>query len=119
MADSNYPFQAKRNLFEKSAMIRSEAIRTQIRSVYTFCDWAEFQLQGQSLDEAQIIMSKIRNAMSKISFHLQEPGHVSPEAIDELRDVFAEAEVRVQRTENALSRQKSRMIGNPERTTPR
>ena len=114
MADSNYPFHAIKNLFEKSAMIRAEAIRTQIGSVYTFCDWAEFQLKGQSLDEAQRTMSKVHNAMSKISFHLQEPGHVVPEAMGELQDIFAKAKVRVQQTENALSPQKSRVIGNPE-----
>ena len=90
-------------LLERGATIRSEAIRTQIKSVLTFCNLAEFEMQQQSMGEARTILSKIRTAMARIVHHLDEPGHVSAEANTELQDMAAKAQARVEQIENAMS----------------
>jgi hypothetical protein len=103
MAYTNYLVEEQRKLREKGAIIRAESIRTQIKSVDTFCGLAESELRQQAHGEAGMIQSKIREAMARIAHHLDEPGHVSSDAVAELRSMFATVETRVQRIEAALS----------------
>lgn len=90
-------------LVAQGAAMRMDAIRTQIKTVGTFCDLAEYELQRQAPLEAQTILKKVHREMSKIDHHLREPGGVSRDAVEELRERAARAGTRVQKIAASVS----------------
>ena len=103
MAYPNHLVEEQRKLRVKGAIIRAESVRTQIKAVDTFCCLAESELNQLAHGEAGIILSKIHKAMARIEHHLDEPGHVAPDAVGELRNMFNAVRTRVQRIEAAVS----------------
>src|SRR5581483_977982 len=103
MAQANDLFPKVLEQLEKGAIVRSDAIRLQLDSVTTFCNFAESKMLLESADAARAVLAKIHAAMSRIARHLEEPGHVACIAVDELQHKFALAQARVRKIEAALS----------------
>jgi hypothetical protein len=90
------PLREHKRLLEQGASIRAEAIRMQMTAVRTFCEVAESQLQRDLWAEAQGSFQKIHKALATIAYHIQEPGHVSPKAGEELRHRLDKLRARVE-----------------------
>jgi len=102
MAGSDDHARRCQKLFEESAMLRSSAIRSQLMTVRTFCDLAEFEVQREANNEARMILTRIRKALSVIDRHLRKPGHVPRSEFENLAHLYVDLMVRVQRIETAL-----------------
>lgn len=59
---------------------RTDALRTRIMTLHTFCGVAESQLMLHLVDDARLSLEKIQQAKSKIERHLRDPHHALPSA---------------------------------------
>ena len=82
-----------------TAQTRLEAIKLQLSLALTFCAVAETKLGFGRVDEARRLIQEVRHRCEFISRHLDQPGHVPPTAVDELRDQLVHVELRIFRVE--------------------
>jgi hypothetical protein len=102
MANSQKAIQEFEELRGRSAVIRSDSVHSQIESVFTFCDLADFEAQHESPMEARKMLITIKRAMAKINHHLVEPNHIAPDRREGLRTLAGKAENRVRQLERKI-----------------
>lgn len=103
MAEWNDPIREHLRLREEAARIRSDAVRTRILAVHTWCDVAKSYMQYHSVEGARITLDKVHKAIAEIDYHLRSPEHVLPSALDELWNMLQKVEVRVREIEQNLA----------------
>lgn len=100
--DPQQPAYEYNRLLRVAARLRSEALRTRIMALNTFCATAESELQYNRLDKARISAGRIRHALSEIEVHLQDTHHVSSAAASELQALLERIRPRIEKLERAV-----------------
>lgn len=101
------------NIFQESAKLRADSLRTRITMLDVFCAIAETQLKVRALAHARISIERIRRSRSEIGRHLQEPHYVPPAAAAELWRLFEEVERKIEQLEMSLKFEKTPWRNNP------
>lgn len=83
---------------------RTDALRTRIQTLHTFCGVAESQLMLHLVDEARSSLEKIQQAESKIERHLEDPHHAPRAASSsELWRMLGGVRPRIEKLENSIA----------------
>lgn len=83
--------EVTKRLRAQAAALRADAIREQLSFALTLCALAENDALSGWEGE---ILSKVHHTIEDVGRHLNEPNHVPPEAMDDLRQMLAQLEAR-------------------------
>lgn len=86
----------------ESLKLRADAIRTRIKAALNICDLIETQATWREIEKARLGMPKVWHAMEEIRRHIDEPGHVSSSAAEELHTLLANLEAKARNVAERL-----------------
>ncbi len=77
------------------AAVRLRSIKAQLSTAVTLCALAEGDISKRKIDQAHLVVESVRHTIDSVRRHLDEPNHVSPSSLPEVRDQLAKLEKRV------------------------
>ncbi len=87
--------QTTHGLGEKSAEVRLQAIRTQLSTAFTLCEVVGTDIACRRSEEAHKLIEKLWHTVESVRHHLEEPHHVAPDFLTEIREELARRERRI------------------------
>ncbi len=82
--------------------MRLQAIKGQLSCGFTQCSFLATAIAGGRTGEAHRFLGKLRQIVKSVRRHLDEPNHVLPDSVSELRDVLEQLEGRIRAIEARL-----------------
>ncbi len=86
------------------AAVRLRAIKAQLSAAVTLCALAEGDITYRRIDNAHLVIERVRHTVDSVRRHLDEPNHVSPSSLPEVRGQLAQVEKRVLALQGRLDR---------------
>ncbi len=86
------------------AEVRLRAVRAQLSAAVTLCALAEGDISNRRIDNAHQVIERVRHTINSVRQHLDEPSHVSPSSLPEVREKLAQLERRVLGIERRLTK---------------
>jgi len=103
MGENHRAVDETRHLRVEAAKVRAQAIRAQLSAAITFRRMVDVELDLGRSDIAHTLLRKIQFIAEKIRAHLDEPNHVPPNQLDQLRGELAGLESEIHKTEQRLT----------------
>ena len=86
----------------EAAEARLRAIQSQLAAAFTLCGTAETAIRLGQFDEARTVVQKLLYGAEAIRHHLDEPRHVPPASVPNLREQLAKLENTIRNVEQQL-----------------
>ncbi len=86
------------------AAVRLRAIKAQLSAAVTLCALAEGDISNRRIDNAHLVIERVRHTINSVRQHLDEPNQVSPSSLPEVRDQLAQMQERVLALQSRLDR---------------
>ncbi len=86
----------------EAVQARLQAIQTQLAVGLTLCAMAEIEIIHGEMDEARKLVERLLHSTEVIRFHLDEPNHVPPSSLPDLRNQLAQLKNRIRNVEMQL-----------------
>ncbi len=77
------------------AAVRLRAIKAQLSTAVTLCVLAEGDISKRKIDQAHLVIERVRHTVDSVRRRLDAPNHVSPSSLPEVREKLAQLERRV------------------------
>ena len=105
----NTPLETER-LRAESLKVRADAIRTRIQAALNICNLIETQVDWGEIEKARVGMPKVWHAIEEIRRHIDEPGHVSSGAAEELSKRLAILELEARKVAKRLDARRDKPL---------
>ncbi len=86
----------------EAAEVRLRAIQSQLAAAFALCGTAETAIRLGQLENARTVIQKLLYSAEAIRHHVDEPHHVPPASVPELRQQLAELNTSIRSVEKQL-----------------